>query len=103
MLLILTILMILLEMLHCCFHIIINLMLDTSLDSAILVTDSSFIMLISIIPALPYIGNRSRRKSFTVAKLNGNSMENIHGWMVVLYGQSLLHSLFHWKSFVVDL
>ena len=36
-----------------------------------------------------------------VAKLNCNSLETIHGWMVVLYGQSLLHRLFHWKSFTV--
>ena len=27
--------------------------------------------------------------------------ESIHGWMVVLYGQSLLHRLFHWKSFTL--
>ena len=31
------------------------------------------------------------------AKLNCNLLENINGWMVVLYGQSLLHRLFHWK------
>ena len=35
------------------------------------------------------------------AKLNCNLLENIHGWTVVLYGQSLLHRLFHWKSVVV--
>ena len=50
---------------------------------------------------LPYIANRSRWISFAAAKLNCNSLENICGWTVVLYGQSLLHRLFHWKSFVV--
>ena len=34
-----------------------------------------------------------------VVKLNCNSLENIHSWF--LYGQSLLHRLFHWKSFAV--
>ena len=34
-------------------------------------------------------------------KINCNSLENILGWMVVLYGQSLLHMLFHWKSLTV--
>ena len=48
-----------------------------------------------------HIVNRSRCKSFTVAKLNCNSLENICGWMVVLYGQSLLHRLFNWKKFAV--
>ena len=44
-------------------------------------------------------------KSFKVerflqdAKLNCNLLENICGWTVVLYGQTLLHRLFHWKSF----
>ena len=38
---------------------------------------------------IPYIANRSRWKSLVVAKLNCNSVENTHGWMVVLYGQSL--------------
>ena len=50
---------------------------------------------------LLYIANHSRWKSFAVAKLDCNSLENIRGWMAVLYGQSLLHRLFHWKSFVV--
>ena len=36
-----------------------------------------------------YIANRSRWRSFAVAKLNCNSLENICGWTVVLYGQSL--------------
>ena len=36
-----------------------------------------------------------------VAELNCNSLENIHGWMVVLYGQSLLHRPFYWKGFMV--
>ena len=49
----------------------------------------------------PYIANHSRCISFTVAKLNVNSLESIRGWTVVLYGQSLLHRLFHWKSFTV--
>ena len=35
------------------------------------------------------------------ANLNCNSLENIRSWTVVLYGQSLLHRLFHWKSFIV--
>ena len=48
------------------------------------------------------IANHLRWKSFTVVKLNFNSLDNIHGWMVVsLYGQSLLHKLFHWKGFTV--
>ena len=34
-------------------------------------------------------------------KLNCNSLENICGWTVVLHGQSLLHRLFHRKSFAV--
>ena len=50
---------------------------------------------------IPYIANHSRWKGFVVAKLNCNSLENIHGWTVVLYVQSLLHRLFHWKSFTV--
>ena len=40
-------------------------------------------------------------KKFHGSKLNFNSLENIRGCMVVLYGQSLLHRLFHWKSFAV--
>ena len=40
-------------------------------------------------------------KSFTVANLKCNLLEKIHGWMVLLYGQSLLHRLFHWNSFTV--
>ena len=35
------------------------------------------------------------------AKLNCNLLENICSWAVVLYGQSLLHRLFHWKNFTV--
>ena len=50
---------------------------------------------------VPYIANYSRWKSFAVAELNCNSLENIHSWTVVLHGQGLLHRLFHWKSFVV--
>ena len=38
-----------------------------------------------------YIANFSKWKTFAVAKLNCNSLENIHGWMVVLYG---VHSNF---------
>ena len=38
-----------------------------------------------------------------VAELNFNSLENFRGWMVVLHGQSLLHRLFHWKSFAVPI
>ena len=38
------------------------------------------------------------RKVSQYAKLNCNLLENICGWTVVLYGQSLLHRLFHWKS-----
>ena len=37
-------------------------------------------------------------KVLQYARINCNSLENIHGWTVVLYGQSLLHKLFHWKS-----
>lgn len=40
-------------------------------------------------------------KNFVVAKLKSNWLENIHGCMVVLYGQSFLHRLLHWKSSVV--
>ena len=48
-----------------------------------------------------YIANHLRWKSFAVAKLNYNLLETISGWTVVLYGQSLLYRLFHWKSFTV--
>ena len=48
-----------------------------------------------------YIANRSRWKSFAVEKLNCNSLENIRGWMVIFYGQDILHRQFHWKCFVV--
>ena len=30
-----------------------------------------------------------------------NSLENIHGWTVVLHGQGLLHRLSHCNSFAV--
>ena len=52
---------------------------------------------------IPYIANRSRWKCFAVAGLNFHSLENIHGWTVVLHGQSLLHKLFHWRSFAVPI
>ena len=45
--------------------------------------------------------NRLRWKSFAVAKLNFNSLENIRGWTIVLHEQGLLHRLFHWKGFVI--
>ena len=32
---------------------------------------------------IPYIANRSRWKSFTVAELNYNSLENLYSWTVV--------------------
>ena len=48
-----------------------------------------------------YIANHLRWKSFLVAKINCNLLENICGWIIVLYGQSLLHRVFHWKSFAV--
>ena len=38
-----------------------------------------------------------------VAELKFNSLENFHDWTVVLHGQSLLHKLFHWKSFTVPI
>ena len=38
---------------------------------------------------IPYIANRLRWKSFVIAKLNCNFLENIHSWTVVLHGQSL--------------
>ena len=43
-------------------------------------------------------------KSFKVekfhnCKINWNSLESIRDWTVVLYGQSILHRLFQWKSF----
>ena len=41
------------------------------------------------------IANCSRWKSFVVAKLNCNLLENICSWIVVMYGQNLLHRLFH--------
>ena len=47
---------------------------------------------------IPYIANHLQ--SFAVANLNCNSVENISGWTVVLCGQSLLHRLFHRKSFM---
>ena len=34
-----------------------------------------------------------------VHKINCNSLENVQGWMAVLYGQSLLHRLFHREKF----
>ena len=40
-------------------------------------------------------------KGFVIADINCNSLENIHGWMVVLHDQGLLHRLLHWKSFTV--
>ena len=55
---------------------------------------------IILLGKIPYIANRLRWKSF--AKLNCNSLENIRRWMVVLYHQSLLHRLFHWKSVVTN-
>ena len=36
-----------------------------------------------------------------VVEIYCNSLENIHGCMVILYGQTLLHRLFHWKSVTV--
>ena len=42
-----------------------------------------------------------KSKSFAVVEINCNLLENIHGCMVILYGQTLLHRLFHWKSFAV--
>ena len=57
-------------------------------------------MICKELPSL-YIANRLRWKSFTVVEINCNSLENIHGCMVILYGQTLLHRLFHWKSFAV--
>ena len=50
---------------------------------------------------IPYVANHLRWKSFAVAELNCNSLVNICSWTVVLHGQSLLHRLYHWKSFVV--
>ena len=50
---------------------------------------------------IPYIANRSRWKSFVVVEINCNSLENIHGCMMIWYSQTLLHRLFHWKSFAV--
>ena len=49
-----------------------------------------------------YIANRSRWKSFihVVVKLKCNSLENIHSLMMFLYGQGLMHRLFHQKSSV---
>ena len=38
---------------------------------------------------------------FCSCKTQTNSLENIHGWTVVLYSQSLLHRLFYWKSFAI--
>ena len=43
---------------------------------------------------LTYIANCSRWKSFVVAELNFNSLENFYGWTVPLHGQSLLPSNF---------
>ena len=40
-------------------------------------------------------------ESFTVVKLNCIILESIWGWIVILYGQSLLDRLFHWKSFTI--
>ena len=44
-----------------------------------------------------YIANRLRWSGCS------NLLENIHGCMVILYGQTLLHRLliFHWKSFTI--
>ena len=46
---------------------------------------------------IPY--SYCKLKNFAVVA--SNSLENIHGCMVILYGQTLLHRLLHWKSFVV--
>ena len=47
--------------------------------------------------------NCSRWKSFAVAELNLNSLENIRSWMVVLHGKAYCtgYFTFHWKSFAV--
>ena len=37
------------------------------------------------------------RKVSRYVKLDFNLLENICGWTIVLYGQSLLYRLFHWK------
>ena len=48
--------------------------------------------------------NHSRWKSFAVVEMNCNSLENVHGCMVILCGQTLLHSgiiAIYRKSFAV--
>ena len=64
----------------------------------VILTFSNTEVLIRKYTELPYIANCSRWKSFMVAELNFNLLENFHGWTVVLHGQGLLHKLFHWKS-----
>ena len=41
--------------------------------------------------SLPYIANHSRRKSYAVVEMNSNSLENNHGFLVVLCDQIILH------------
>jgi len=50
---------------------------------------------------VPYIANCSRWKSFAVAGLNCNSLENIHGCPSFAVTTSIRRKLFHWKSFAV--
>ena len=62
---------------------------------------SSYSMALNVATYVLYNANHLRWKSLAVAKLNYILLENICGWMVVLHGQNLLHTLFHWKSFAV--
>ena len=40
-------------------------------------------------------------KLLQYAELNCNSLENFHGWTLVLCSHSLLHGPFHWKTFAI--
>ena len=52
------------------------------------------------VPYTPYITNCSRWKSFVVAEMKCNSLENFCSCIVVLCICTRILSLIHWKSFV---
>ena len=62
-----------------------------------LLSDIVIISVIVIITLMIYIANHLRWKSFTVAELNYNLLENIHGWMAVLHGKAYYTGYFTGK------
>ena len=69
---------------------------------AIKILYGEFILLYNIsfqfLVQLPYIANCLSGKTFAVCC---NSLENSCGYTSILYSQSLLHKLFHWKNFAI--